>query len=114
LYRALPGDVGANWNWRRDGFTGKVLAPSVIGDLREAMHTNPQLRVFSANGYYDLATPFYGTEYELANVGPDPSVARRIAFGYYPSGHMIYLNDEALHALRADLEAFFAAALARA
>ncbi len=114
LYRALPGEVSANWNWRRDGFTGKVLAPSVIGDLREAMHTNPHLRVFSANGYYDLATPFYGTEYELANVGRDPSVARRISFGYYPSGHMIYLNDEALHALRADLATFFAATPARA
>ncbi len=113
LYRVLPGEVVNSWNFRRDGFAGKVLAPSVIGDLREAMHTNPDLHVFSANGWYDLATPFYGTEYELANVGLDPSVARRITFGYYPSGHMIYLNDDALRALRADLETFYRAALTR-
>jgi carboxypeptidase C (cathepsin A) len=114
LYRVLPGDVGDGWNWRRSGFTGNVLAPSVIPDLREAMHTNPNLRVFSANGYYDLATPFYATEVELANVGLDPSVARRITFGYYPAGHMIYLNASALDALRADLETFYAHALERA
>ncbi len=113
LYRALPTSIVEDWNFRRAGFEGKLLAPTVIPDLREAMHTNPNLRVFSANGWYDLATPFYGTEYELANVGADPSVARRISFGYYESGHMIYLNADALRALRADLERFYAAALER-
>ena len=113
LYRVLPSEVSDQWNFKRDGFLGRVLAPSVIDDLREAMHTNPSLHVFSANGWYDLATPFYGTEYELANVGLDPSVARRISFGYYPSGHMIYLNPDALRTLRADLTTFFRTALIR-
>jgi len=31
-----------------------------------------------------------------------------VQFGYYPSGHMIYLNTEALHKLRTDLEKFIA------
>jgi len=31
-----------------------------------------------------------------------------VQFAYYPSGHMIYLNTEALHKLRADLEKFIA------
>ena len=109
LYRALPGDVVNSWNFRRRGFFGRVLAPSVIPDLREAMHVNPNLRVFAANGLFDLATPFYTTEYELANVGLDPAVRARITLGYYPSGHMIYLNDDALHTLRADLARFYAA-----
>ena len=113
LYRALPGDVVANWNFRRSGFFGRVLAPTVIPDLREAMHLNPHLRVFAASGLYDLATPFYATEYELANVGLDPAVRARITLGYYPSGHMIYLDDGALHALRADLGRFYAAAIPR-
>jgi carboxypeptidase C (cathepsin A) len=98
-----------SWNFRRRGFFGRVLAPSVIPDLREAMHVNPNLRVFAANGLFDLATPFYTTEYELANVGLDPAVRARITLGYYPSGHMIYLNDDALHTLRADLARFYAA-----
>ncbi len=113
MYRVLPDEVGEAWNWKRDGFLGKVLAPSTAGDLRDAMHANPDLYVFSGNGWYDLATPFYGTEYALANVGLDPSLARRISYGYYPSGHMIYLNVEALRALRADLSAFYRTALRR-
>ena len=31
----------------------------------DAMRKNPKLRVFSANGYFDLATPFFNTEYDL-------------------------------------------------
>jgi carboxypeptidase C (cathepsin A) len=113
LYRALPGDVVNGWNFRRRGFFGRVLAPTVIPDLREAMHTNPNLRVFAGNGLYDLATPFYTTEYELANVGLDPAVRARITLGYYPSGHMIYLNEDALRTLRADLGRFYATAVAK-
>ncbi len=111
LYRALPGDVVNNWNFRRRGFFGRVLAPSVIPDLRQALHTNPSLRVFAASGLFDLATPFYTTEYELANVGLDPAVRSRITLGYYPAGHMIYLSDDALHSLRADLGRFYAGAI---
>ncbi len=93
MYRALPPDVVNGWNFKRRGFFGRVLAPTVIPDLREAMHTNPNLRVFAANGLFDLATPFYTTEYELGEVGLDPAVRARISLGYYPSGHMIYLSD---------------------
>jgi carboxypeptidase C (cathepsin A) len=113
LYRVLVDDVSGTWNFKREGSSNLSLAPNVLGDLREAMHTNPHLRVFSANGWYDLATPFYGTEYELANVGLDPSVERRISIGHYPSGHMIYLNVDALRALRADLQTFYQTCLAR-
>jgi carboxypeptidase C (cathepsin A) len=109
MYEALPGNVVNNWNFRRSGFFGRVLAPTVIPDLREALQKNPNLRVFAGNGLFDLATPFYTTEYELANVGLDPAVRARITFGYYPSGHMIYLNDDALRALRGDLGRFYAA-----
>jgi carboxypeptidase C (cathepsin A) len=107
IYRALPGEVVANWNFRRTGFYGRLLAPSVIPDLRDALHVNPNLRVFAANGLFDLATPFYATEYELANVGLDPAVRARISLGFYPSGHMIYLNEEALRTLRGDLGRFY-------
>jgi carboxypeptidase C (cathepsin A) len=111
MYRALPSDVVNEWNFKRRGFFGRVLAPTVIPDLGEAMHVNPNLRVFAANGLFDLATPFYTTEYELGEVGLDPQVRARISLGYYPSGHMIYLNDDALRALRADLSRFYATAI---
>lgn len=114
IYRALPSQVIDHWNFRRQGFAGQALAPSVIADLRHAMVANPNLRVFSANGLYDLATPFFQTEYALAHVALDADVRRRITYGYYASGHMIYLSEPALRAWRADLNVFFDAALTHA
>ncbi len=113
MYRALPADVVNGWDFKRRGFFGRVLAPTVIPDLREAMHVEANLRVFAASGLFDLATPFYTTEYELGEVGLDPAVRARISFGYYPSGHMIYLNDDALRALHSDLSRFYATAITR-
>ena len=36
----------------------------------------------------------------------DPALRGNVQFGDYPSGHMIYLNVEALHKLKDDLAAF--------
>lgn len=33
----------------------------MVETLRKAMSMNPYLRVHVANGYYDLATPYYAT-----------------------------------------------------
>jgi carboxypeptidase C (cathepsin A) len=71
------------------------------------MTLNPALRVFSANGLYDLATPFFATEYSLDHMGYDGSLQRRITYGYYPAGHMIYLNAESHAALKRDLDGFY-------
>ena len=96
--------VGRHWNFRR---AHSIAAPNVLPDLRSALVKNPYLHVFSANGYYDLATPFFGTEYSLNHLGLEPSVHDRVSFGDYPSGHMIYLNDPSRASLRADLERFY-------
>jgi len=41
----------------------------------------------------------------------DPALVQNLQFGYYPSGHMIYLNTEALKQLKGDLAKFYDAAL---
>ena len=97
-------EVGANWNNRREN---SITAANVAGDLRDAMTKNPYLRVFSANGYYDLATPFFGTEYTLAHLGLAPALRSHLEYGFYPSGHMVYLNDESRRAFKADLVRFY-------
>jgi carboxypeptidase C (cathepsin A) len=83
----------------------------VAGDLADAMRKNPRLKVFSANGLFDLATPFFITEYDLAHVELEPKLRSNIEFAYYPSGHMIYLNVEALKQFKADAAAFYARAV---
>ena len=47
---------------------GEQAAPDVAVDLADAMRKNPKLKVFSANGYFDLATPFFATEYDLCHM----------------------------------------------
>jgi carboxypeptidase C (cathepsin A) len=85
---------------------GEQPQPYVAADLAAAMRKNPHLQVFSANGYFDLATPFFATEYDLSHMELEPELRSNIHFGYYPSGHMIYLNVDALHQLKDDLAGF--------
>ena len=76
------------------------------------MRKNPHLKVFSANGYFDLATPFFKTEFDLDQMGLPPELMKNVEFGYYPSGHMVYLNPVAHKQLTADLDKFYDSAVA--
>ncbi len=87
--------------------------PDVAIDLADAMRKNPKLRVFSANGYFDLATPFFETEYDLHHMLLPPAIASNVQFGYYPAGHMVYLNVDALKMLKGDMEKFYGEATQR-
>ena len=82
----------------------------VAGDLADAMRKNPRLKIFSANGLFDLATPFFITEFDLAHMELEPKLRGNIEFGYYHSGHMIYLNVDALKQLKTDLATFYSRA----
>lgn len=102
------GVVGRSWDDHHHG--ADML--DVVEDLRDAMSKNPYLKVFSANGYFDFATPFFETEYTLDHMGLDPSLEKNISYGYYQSGHMIYMHTPALVQLKHDLAAFYDMTLA--
>ena len=94
VYHNFANAFGA-WNWKRKagggfGFPG---APNVQGDLAQAMITNPRLLVQVENGYYDLATPFFATEYTMEHLGLPPALQKNIKEDYYNAGHMMYLHD---------------------
>jgi carboxypeptidase C (cathepsin A) len=107
-YRIFNDDALKQWDWKHREWWGEQLAvPYAAGDLAEAMRQNPHLRVLSLNGYFDLATPFFATEYDLSHMGLDPSLRKNLQITYYPTGHMIYLDDSALHAMKGDLVRFY-------
>jgi carboxypeptidase C (cathepsin A) len=78
----------------------------VAETLRKAMTINPHLKVFVANGYYDLATPYFGTEYVFSHLGLDGSLRANVSMGYYEAGHMMYIHQPALEQLKRDLAEF--------
>jgi carboxypeptidase C (cathepsin A) len=84
---------------------------NVATSLEQAMVKNPYLRVFQANGYYDLATPFFATEYTFNHMEPAQALAGRVAMGYYEAGHMMYLHGPSHHKLKRDLTDFIQAAV---
>ena len=75
------------------------------------MSQNPNLKVFSANGYYDFATPFFATDYTLRHLSLSPTLQQNITYGYYQAGHMIYLSEPALAQYKADLGRWYDSAL---
>lgn len=99
--------AAGGWDFSHNGGKPLETAP----DLAEAMTFNPNLRVFSANGYYDSVTPFLATVYTLHHLNLMPQLQDHISYGFYPSGHMIYLNPDALAAFRSDLERWYSQTL---
>jgi carboxypeptidase C (cathepsin A) len=79
---------------------------NVAETLRQAMVRNPALKVFVANGYYDLATPFYATEYTFSHMLLDPTVRSNVSMGYYEAGHMMYTQMSSLKRLKEDIARF--------
>ncbi|MEJ2086424.1 MAG: peptidase S10 [Acidobacteriota bacterium] len=69
----------------------------------KAAAVNSGFRVFSAAGYHDLTTTFFGVEYIFDHSGIEKE---RITLRNYYGGHMMYLHDPSLEALSADIGTF--------
>jgi carboxypeptidase C (cathepsin A) len=77
-------------------------------DLAHALVSNPNLRVIVLNGYFDLATPFFATEYMMSHLGLEKSLQSHIEMKYYPAGHMMYVDEGSLKSMKTDLADFVA------
>ncbi|MFJ2987234.1 S10 family peptidase [Collimonas sp. NPDC087041] len=109
----------ANWDFSHIDPTGAQKGVDAkgdvilytAGDLAATMSLNVDLKVLSANGYYDFVTPFYQTVMDLQKMPlVDPNVRKNLSAKFYPSGHMVYLEAASRTALKADLAAMIDAA----
>ncbi|MFX1675619.1 peptidase S1 [Paraburkholderia sp. A2WS-5] len=110
-----------NWNFGHIDPTGAQkgvdaqgnIVLYTAGDLAAVMALNPDLRVLSANGYYDFVTPFYQTVIDLQKMPlVDQKVRDNLSARFYPSGHMVYLDGASRTALKADLAKLYQSAVA--
>jgi carboxypeptidase C (cathepsin A) len=111
-YKPLNGDVGGGWDWKHNAGRGFFPgAPNVEEDLIEALIDNSHLRVQIENGYFDMATPFFATEHTADHLGLSAALRDHISLQYYHAGHMMYLHEEDLDKLKANVGAFIDSSL---
>lgn len=79
--------------------------------LRSAFAKNGAMRLFVASGYYDLATPYFATDYTLSHLGLDQSQKGRISASQYEAGHMMYISTKELARLKENVGKFIQGAL---
>jgi carboxypeptidase C (cathepsin A) len=91
--------------WSYKEFENRYV--NVAEMLREAMTQNHDLRVVIANGYYDLATPFFATEYTVSHLGLEPALASHVNLTYCEAGHMLYTRQSCLDSLHATMADFY-------
>ena len=75
------------------------------------MTANPALKVFVASGYYDLATPYFASDYTYHQFQPEAALQNNITLAYYEAGHMMYIHEPSLVKLKEDLAAFYESAV---
>jgi carboxypeptidase C (cathepsin A) len=95
-----------DWNHAKNGNNGDPILPNTGVDLAAAMSKNPNLKVLVLNGYYDLATPFFATEFTFNHLGLEPKIRSNVSFKYYPGGHMMYVNPSCLATMKKDMADF--------
>ena len=100
-YETLSFDVNRKWDWKHEGSDPGTA--SVAEDLVQALITNPHLQVQTENGSFDLATPFFATEFTMDHLYLPADLRHHIDFKYYDSGHMIYLNEQELPKLKGNI-----------
>jgi carboxypeptidase C (cathepsin A) len=105
-YEILTGNVQP---WSYTNVQNEYL--NVAETLKRAITKNPFLKVWVSNGYYDLATPYFATDYTVKHMGLDPAVRGNVTMTYYEAGHMMYIHMDSLKKLKADYAAWMDATL---
>ena len=103
-YEFLSGEVSRSWKWGEAGEEGYL---NELQALRRAVTENVQLKLFVANGIYDLNTSYFATKYALDHLGLNPALRANVRSRQYPAGHMLYTDPASLKQLKEDVAAFY-------
>ncbi|MQY19738.1 hypothetical protein [Nocardia macrotermitis] len=112
-YTDLNTKVFEGWDFTHTDPTGaKQTGPlNTSADLAALMAINVDLRVLSANGFYDFVTPCYRTVLDLQQMPlENADVRKNLTIRFYPSGHMVYLDGDSRTALKKDMAELYDAA----
>ncbi len=99
-YNALSLDVNMAW-----GDQSQCQEESIYN----IMTKNPYLKVWVVSGYYDFATPFFGTEWAYNHSFLPESALKNLKFSYHEAGHLFYLYKPSKIRFREEALAWYAA-----
>ena len=99
-YETMSAQVNREWEWE------KGQMPEMGQALRAALAKNPYMKVFVSQGYYDLATPAFATEYMISHMNVDANLRDNVELRTYEAGHMFYLDVDCLAAFKEDVDRF--------
>ena len=102
-------DVYGSWDYkhRPPGADRALIAlPNVLPDLAVAMKQNPKMKLLVTGGYFDVSTPYFAGRYELKHMPVPKELQANIAYKYYSSGHMVYVNPALLGEMHSDVADF--------
>jgi carboxypeptidase C (cathepsin A) len=100
-YHTLNYEVNSQWDRE-----SRALRAGAVPDLRQAVATDPKLRVLIAHGWNDLACPFMGSVLTVDEM-PVMGEATRVSVHEYPGGHMFYNRRCSQAELRKDVREMF-------
>ena len=108
VYYILGGGIG---RWRYPQNNGYA---NVVPSLERAFAKNPEMKLYVAEGYYDMATPYFAVEYTLAHMSVDPRIRSGIMTERFEAGHMVYIDAASMTKMREGLRKFIDGALPQA
>jgi len=105
-YEILTGQV---WPWSYKHSENEFL--NVAETLRKTMVKNRFMKLYVGNGYYDLGTPYFATEYTFNHMELEPEIRANVTMAYYEAGHMMYMHMPSLARQKSDLSDFIDSAV---
>lgn len=102
VYEVLSDRV---WPWNYKPYVNEYL--NVTTDLTEAMVKNPDMKVWVANGYYDLATPYFATQYTINHMNISDEIRDNMQLTFHKAGHMMYVHKPSLEEMKQQAIQFY-------
>ena len=96
LHHHAPGTEG--------GWSGTFT--NVMPDIAYTLKVNPHMHILLMGGYFDLGTLYFGAIYEMKHLQIPADLQKNIEYKFFQTGHMVYVNEDALRALHERTAAF--------
>ena len=110
-YKQSAREPGFDWDMKHQvpgqGWPGSAV--NVSPDIAYTMKVNPSMHVLLMGGYFDLGTLYFAATYEMKHLPMPVYLQKNIDYKFFPTGHMVYVNEEALKGLHERTAAFIVA-----